>query len=440
MREEFLYYLWKSGQLFQKDLRTTNGKKIQVIRPGYRNRSEGPDFFSAQLKIGQLTWHGQVEFHLRSSDWNAHGHQNDPRYNNVILHVVMEDDKKIFTQKGSKLPTLEIRNHADPAMLKKFVLLEKKKGWIPCDPLAPEKNLDFCWPVYLSRIGLERMEEKANRILRKLRDKKGDWDAVTADLTGRYLIGKANGKQMDELLRGLPFNLLLKNSSHLTKLEALVFGRAGFLKADCSDSYFQTLKSHFQHLSRLYGIKSMDSAHWKFMPVRPPSFPTIRLAQWCTLIGRHPRPLSVFLPLENAGEVKEKLRVPASSYWETHYNFGKKSSRKRNPSIGKSTLKNLLINVAAPVVFAYGLHTGNEELRERAVHWLESERAEHNSIVHHWKKRKVKASNAMDSQALIQLKSAYCDKSRCLECGFGARLLSSEQAVEIAEEEWLAYF
>lgn len=429
MKEELLYYLWKSGRLFQNNLRTTKGQEITVIKPGYRNLSGGPDFLDAKLKIGEITWHGQIEFHLKSSDWDAHKHHLDPNYNSVILHVVMRDDKPIFTNKGSPLPTLELEGYADENLLKKYSELQKRKGWVACDALSKSKDLSFCWPVFLSSLGIERLEQKSEKILFLLNRQKGDWDAVVAVLMARYLLGKANGETAVDLLTTLPYKLIHRYAGNLTKLESLLFGQAGFLQKEIDDPYYKTLKNHYNHLKKLHHLQCINPGQWKFMTVRPPAFPTIRLSQWCGLFSQFPRPLSLFLNQYSADDLRSKLRVKASPYWNTRYTFGKKGAKKRKGALGKSTLDNLILNVAAPVLFAYSMHQGKDELREKALEWIESIKPEKNSIISKWKKREVPAYNALDSQALIQLKKEYCDKSRCLECAFGSHLLGSEKRV-----------
>ena len=127
MREEFLYYIWEN-RLTDKDLKTTEGEAMEMVATGYRNTDSGPDFLEAKIQIGDKLWAGHVEIHVKSSDWNRHGHQSDKAYKNVILHVVYENDTQV-----NGIPTIELKGHFDESLFAQYQKLISSKSWIPCE-------------------------------------------------------------------------------------------------------------------------------------------------------------------------------------------------------------------------------------------------------------------------------------------------------------------
>lgn len=440
MKEELMYFIWRSGQLFQKNLKTKDGKKITVLKPGIRNLFEGPDFLNARLKIKDIVWNGQVEFHLKSSDWNLHGHQFDPRYNNVILHVVMEDDKKVFTKNGVSLPTLELYHYTDEVQLQKYFLLEKGKGWIPCDPLIHHYKDDFLWSVYLSRLAVERLRDKTLSILSYLDSKNGDWEQTTLYFFLRYFIGKNNAAAISELMNKTPMKVLKKYSSDKLNLEALLLGQAGLLSSShYIDAYAKELKKRYGYLSMLHQLTPISSNYWNLFGIWPSSTPTIRLSQFCDLMVRYPRLMGLFISTKSVKELKRELKSSASTYWDNHYQLDIPANKSFRKTSGKDVLDRLILNTAAPIVFAYGQYTGNTELKERALDWWEELSPENNQIIRKWAERGISAGTALESQGLLHLKNNYCDKSKCLNCSFGNKVLHKNKMDEKVCEEFLFY-
>jgi len=440
MKEELMYYIWKSGQLFQMDLRTTCGKKITIMNPGYRNFQEGPDFLQARIKIKDITWNGQVEFHIKSSDWDLHGHQHDSNYNNVILHVVMEDDKEIFTESGVSIPTLELAEYTDELQLKKYQLLNRNQSWIPCDPLLKHYSDEVLWPVYLSRLAIERLSQKTASILNLLKANKGDWEQTAIYFFLRYLIGKNNVAAVNEWVSKTPWSVVKKYSSDRMKLEGLVLGQAGLLEMDeYMDKYPKELKTVYNYLSMLHNLSPVQSNYWKLFGLRPYSRPSLRLSQFCDLVTRYPGIMGLLLSSLNIDQLKDELRSTAHYYWNDHLQLDGKKTRSFKKVTGELLLNNLILNVAAPLVFAYGQYTGNDELKERALDWWEQLPPEKNNIIRKWKDRNIQAGNTMETQGLIQLKTVYCSQSNCLNCSLGHKIMESREMNDQLKEALLLY-
>lgn len=415
MKEDFLYYLWEN-KLIDGELFTTSGEPISVYATGYRNTDSGPDFLEARIKIGENTWAGHVEIHVKTSDWNRHQHQNDKAYDNVILHVVHENDLAT-----SAIPVLELKGHFDMALYDNYQQFIATKGWIPCEKsLASVQR--FTMLSWLDNILVERLEQKAENVEKMLEANTYDWEDALYKLLMRYFGLKVNNEAFEYLATILPFKTLLKHADNLLQVEAMLFGCAGFLEKDFSEEYPQLLKREYKVMKAKFNLLTMPAERWKFMRMRPSNFPTIRLAQLSAMIHENGSIFSKILAARNTEDVKKLLEVEPSEYWLTHYRFETPSS-KRTKRLGDSTANILIINAIVPLLFCYGQLHYDETLCERATDYLEQLGAEDNTITRHFAERGWQAQNAMQSQALIQLYTNYCKRKRCLECRAGNVLM-----------------
>ena len=127
MREDLLYYVWKNQKFQKVGLRSTANEVVEIITPGQLNTSSGPDFFNARIRIGNQQWAGNVEIHVKSSHWYTHGHETDPNYDSIILHVVWEDDVAIYRKNGNLIPTLSLKKYIPLALLNSYDELLHKR-------------------------------------------------------------------------------------------------------------------------------------------------------------------------------------------------------------------------------------------------------------------------------------------------------------------------
>lgn len=417
MKEDFLYYIWEN-RLLKGDLTTTEGDAVAIQAPGYRNTDSGPDFLEARIKIGEDLWAGHVEMHLKTSDWFRHKHQLDKAYDNVILHVVYEND-----QGTSAIPVLELKGRFDETLYIQYQQFIMRQGWIPC-----EKSLNsvqkFTMLSWLDSLMVERLEEKTALIEKLLAANTNDWEDTFYRLLLRYFGMKVNNEAFEYLSNILPFKVLLKHADNLTQVEAMLFGCAGFLERDFTDTYPCLLKREYSVMKAKFNLLTMSETRWKFMRMRPGNFPTVRLAQLAQIIHRNGCVFSKILSAKNASEVKALLRVEPSEYWATHYRFDR-SSPKNTKSLGEGTADILIINAVAPLLFCYGQKRYDDTVCERATDFLEQTPAEDNAITRHYAQCGWQAMNAMHSQAMIQLHNNYCKCKRCLECRVGNVLMRS---------------
>lgn len=421
MDEQFLHYIWKYQKFEPGKLTLSCGKQMRVFYPGNHNQDSGPDFEEARVKIDNIEWAGQVEIHINSSDWFHHKHQNETAYDNVILHVVWNYDKEVKIN-NEPLPTLELKKIISPFLVKKYKAHIHSPDEILCKSQFQAVS-SLVRQSMLDRVLIERLEEKAERILQILKNKKNNWEETSyLALAGNFgfSTNKAAFERVAELL---PFSSLKKVLQNQVQTEALLFGQAGFLETE-SDKYQQDLKSEFLYLRKKFQLpEGMVTAQWKFGKLRPPNFPTVRLAQLASLLSHHPQLFSILTETENINELKSDLQSPMSSYWQEHYDFGK-ARRRPSKAIGQKSFENILINTVAPLLAAYSRYISDQKYMDRALELLESIPPESNRITKKWDSPETTPKTAFDSQALIQLFKCYCQKRKCLQCNIGVEILN----------------
>lgn len=421
MSEDFLHFVWKY-RLYDKDVATMGGETIEVLAPGQHNSDSGPDFSNARIRIGNTLWAGNVEVHVKASDWFAHGHQRDDAYANIILHVVYFSDRPIADRNGRPLVTLELRGKFDERMYQKYFYYLNNKNWIPCEKdikqvSGPKMNM------WLDRLLVERMERKAEELGALLRRNNNSFEHTFYQALAGNFGFKVNEQPFRMLATMLPLNVLAKHKNSLFQLEALLFGVAGMLKEDFSDDYPKQLKSEFGFLRKKYGLAVMEKHLWKFMRMRPSSFPTIRISQFAALIAKSESLFSKVAGAADPAELTELFDVAASDYWNGHFNFDKKSTVNNTRQLGDSAINNIMLNTVAQFLFLYSASVGDDQYREKALALLMQIAPETNAIIRGWAKTGIAAANAFETQALIELKNNYCNKKRCLDCAVGLNLL-----------------
>lgn len=423
MNEDFLHFIWKFNLFNKHNLVSSTGEPIEVVSTGTHNQDAGPDFLSAKIKIGDTLWVGNVEIHVKSSHWLQHKHQNNGAYDNVILHVVHENDHEIKRPNGETLPALAL---TFPLLLQqRFDALLASPHPIPCRPNVAQVET-FRMRHWLARMAAERLERKSTDIHTLLAQTVNDWDATFHRFLFRYLGFKVNALPFELLAQQLPINLLRKYRHSLSGLEALLFGQAGLLSQQPADAYQTNLQAEYRYLQAKHGLTAMDASLWKFARLRPGNFPTLRLAQAAALLHQTDDLLGSILQPATAKEYILLFDTAASSYWNTHYVFGKLSPHRCTKRLGTKSAERIATNVVAPMLFAYGQSKGDEAMQERALNLLEELPPEVNSITLSWKGAGIIAENTFESQALLQMRTNYCDKKRCLHCPIGKQVIEDK--------------
>ncbi len=435
MREEFLYYIWEN-RLTGKDLKTSEGETVEVVATGSRNTNSGPDFLEAKIQIGDKLWAGHVEIHVKTSDWNRHGHQLDKAYKNVILHIVYENDTKV-----NDIPTIELKGHFDESLFAHYQKLISSKNWIPCEKSIGQVPV-FTRLTWFDRMTVERLEVKSETVIKILKNNQFDWEDTLYKLIMRYFGLKVNNESFEYLANILPFKTLLKHADNLLQVEAMLMGCSGFLEDDFTEDYPRLLKREFSVMKAKFNLLAMPAERWKFMRMRPSNFPTIRLAQMAQLIHKNGCLFSKIKAAKDTSEVKALFDVAASEYWETHWRFETRlpnppdplkrenhGSRKTTKHLGDATADILIINAVAPLLFCYGKLHKDDSYCETALQFLEDTEAEDNAIIRRYASCGITAENAMQTQALLHLYSYFCKRKRCLECRIGNVLLHKNNQI-----------
>lgn len=423
--EDFVQFVWKFGLFHQQNLMLMNGAKVQIVNAGTQNLAGGPDFFSAKVYIDETLWVGNIEIHLSVKNWQQHQHQNDAAYNNVILHVVyFDEEESILLENGREVPTLSIGKLIfENTLIKYKKLLQTEKNFIPCQAFIEEIDT-FTFTQYYEALLFERLERKVKDIEQDLAYTQGDLDMAFLITLFKYFGAPKNKVAFELLSRSFQLNQIIKQNLSVTQLESFLFGLSDLLKGQ--DAYAVKLENEFEYTSKLFKLKKLCKAEqWNFAGVRPPNFPTVRIAQLAALLHQNIRLFSTLIELNNLNEIKAKFKTDTSAYWKTHYNFGLES-KENTKKLSDSFIDKLVINVLAPFLFFYGKYINEEKYIDKAIDFLTEINSESNQIIVGFKALNLPCKSAFESQALIELKKNYCENKKCLDCRIGYSLLKQD--------------
>uniref|UniRef100_UPI004049F1D1 DUF2851 family protein n=1 Tax=Gelidibacter sp. TaxID=2018083 RepID=UPI004049F1D1 len=423
MQEEFLHYVWQHKKIATSELSTTHKEVLTVLSVGLPNSNSGPDFFNAQVRIGNQLWAGNVEIHIKSSDWFVHHHETDTAYDNVILHVVYEHDTEIFRKDNTVIPTLELKKYISAELLGQYQkLISNKNKWINCENDIASVS-EFTIENWLERLYIERLERKSESVETLLKTSKNDWEAVLFKMLAKNFGLKVNGEAFLSLANSIDFSIIRKSQSKPELLEALFFGQAGWLEDEVQEPYYLNLVKDYTFLKQKFSLSNMSVVSPQFFRLRPPNFPTIRLSQLAMLYHQHQNLFSKIIEADTIDTLYKLFDVNTSDFWKTHFTFSK-SSKSSTKKLTQPFIDLIIINTILPIKFAYAKHQGkfnHESILEIACQISN----EQNSIIEKFNSIKPMATTSMQSQALIQLKTNYCDKNKCLQCSIGNALVNN---------------
>jgi len=422
MKEDFLHYIWKHKKFNSLDLKTNVGESISIISVGQHNQNSGPDFFAAQLKIENQLWAGNVEIHVKSSDWFVHNHEIDKAYDNVILHVVWECDTDVFRKDNTTIPTLELKGIVSKEALNNYEkLFSKSQKWINCESDFTDVD-GFVVQNWLERLYIERLERKSEHIEKLLKVSSNNWEAILFKSLAKNFGLKVNGEAFLSISNSFDFSILRKQQSKVLRLEALFFGQVGVLENDIQDPYYLELKKEYQFLKQKFNLSNQNATPLQFFRLRPPNFPTIRLSQLANLYYKHQNLFSKIMEANSLEMLYDLFSVVVSPFWETHYTFDK-VSKKSLKKTSKTFIDLLLINTIIPLKYSYAKHQG-KIIDDEIIEIIQNIASEKNSIINTFNAIKLISTSALQSQALLQLKNEYCDKNKCLQCSIGNAIIA----------------
>lgn len=424
--EDLLQFIWEARLLDAQGLRTADGRHVEVLHPGRVQHDAGPDLRDARIRIDGQEWAGTVEVHVRSSDWVRHGHQHDPAYESVVLHVVYEHDAEARTVGGRALPTVELRSRLGTAALDRSAQLLQGRGALPCAAHLPPAEPDRMG-TWLESVLVERLMRRTTAAEALYAHLEGDACALAWHLLCRAFGQRANAEPFAMLAHALPWSVLRRVRDDAFRVEALLFGQAGMLQVDFVDEHPRRLQAEHRALALLHDLRPAPVAAWTFGRLRPAAFPTVRLAQLAGLVARMAGDLSDLASAPDAGTLRRLLQAEPSAYWATHYRFDQATPARAKP-LGAATVDLLIVNAVVPLLFVLGRARGDQRSRDRAIGLLEQLPAERNALLDRWAEHGVQADCAARGQALIELHTQYCAPRRCLSCGFGRHLVAPRQS------------
>jgi Protein of unknown function (DUF2851) len=416
MTERLLQYIWQFQYFNKSELTTAEGEPLQIIHSGNYNTNQGADFLDAKIKIGNTLWAGSIELHINSSDWNSHKHTDDKNYNNVILHVVWQNNELV------KLPfsTLVLQDRVSKLLLTKYNELMMANSFIPCEKNIHQVN-ELTWTSWKERLLVERLQNKSAAVVAYLKKNNNHWEETFWWMIAKNFGIKVNSDAFEKIAQSISINILAKHKNQIHQLEALLFGQAGLLENDFTEDYPQLLQKEYRFFKSKYQLQKI-AAPLYFLRMRPANFPSVRLAQLAMLVHSSLHLFTLVKESKTVKEVKKLLNVTANDYWHYHYLPDEPTVFKKK-NVGTQMIENILINTVVPVLFAYGQYHKENSYKDKALQWLVEITAEKNNITRGFALLATGNKNAFDSQSLIQLKNEYCDKKRCLDCAVGNALL-----------------
>lgn len=418
MNEKLLQYLWNFKVFTNFNFQDTDGNAIEILDFGKWNTDSGPDFLMTKIKIKNIILAGNIELHVKSSDWIFHQHSEDPAYQNIILHVVFQNDVDIKEFEDQNIPTLELRDHIDKNVFQKYENLLKENLFIPCEKVFSSTKI----PVNFHEENLlKKLEEKSLEIETDLQLHKNNYEAVMFHHLAYSFGLKVNASIFKQISESLDFNIINKIRQNRTQLEALLFGISGWLE-NPQDEQMKIWKREFEFLKAKYTIPEI-TIHPKFLRLRPPNFPTIRMSQLADLYFQHQNLFSKIITAENSNALHQIFKeIKASEYWDNHFNFGKISTVNQPKVLTKDFIELIILNTILPIKYTYHKYQ-NENINDEILKFYSEIQSEKNSVITEWKKLGVKIKTSLESQSLIYHFKNYCEAKNCLNCGIGFKIL-----------------
>ena len=422
--EKLLHYIWKNQWFAKEGLKTTRQQSISILNQGFPHQDAGPDFKQAIIKIDGITWAGNVEIHVRSSDWYKHQHQNDLKYNSVILHVVYEYDQEVFIAQNTPLPTLELRTLLSSQFLLRYSQLMHASHPLPCEAYIA-KIMPLTLRSFFTRLAFDRLMRRQMQIFEILHTFSEDWEQTLFYVLCQSFGFKTNAPAFEMLGKALPYKILKKHADSHLQIAALIFGQAGMLEEELEDTYYQSLQNEYLYLRAKYKFVPIDVKCWNLLRLRPHNFPCIRLAQLGEIIFNHHNLMEKITTQKKPIYFQSIFINKPNDYWNTHYYFGKKSG-KTEKIMGVKSFYLLLINALIPFLYSYSVFFGNERLQEYSMRLLELLPFEENHITKKYQHLGFCSKHAGDSQAILELHHEYCEKKRCIDCLVGQQVVTME--------------
>ncbi len=487
VHEKFLYELWKN-QNFTSDLGTKDGQSIDIIDSGVENSElGGPDFKGARIKIGNITYMGDVEIDSFYSDWRAHGHNLNKKYNKVVLHAVLNNDSKhayVYTQDGRKVPSISLKDFLKEDLnndIQKAILSERKNriNKMPCieanTTLSEKEKLNFLFDLGLKRFKTkcEKMTERLKEIayIKELKVKepvmkyeldenfygreftKDDfhdpeiWQQLIFENIFEALGYSKNKDIMRNMAKAVEIEFLTNfkgQEDFILQAESALFNIGGLmpevenLPDEETSEYTRDLAEKWGAIKASYDGTIFHAAQWHFFKLRPQNFPTIRIAGGVRLVNKMlnekliEQIISSIEENEKPGRLASILRscfiVKGEGFWHNHYVFDQPAKVPINYFIGASRADEIIINIILPILSVYFELFGRNDLAKRVVQlYLNYYQKSENNLVNEVSST-LKLNDAWKRsvlyQGMIELFRNYCSRDKCMECSIGKKVFN----------------
>jgi hypothetical protein len=434
--EFLLQAIWQHQRLSREQLKTCDGQAVQVLHPGFRSVEGGPDFRGAVIQIGDgPAKTGDVEVDIRASGWRAHGHNRNPAFQNVILHVVWDSE---HTAGGP--PQLPLREVIDATLGELSLWLGSEGSQSLPESLrgkcsAPLRDLDETQlRELLHQAAQVRLQSKAAQF--EARAKQAGWEQALWEGLFRALGYKHNIWPMQRL--GELRQRWLSQNGDPVGVQARLFGISGLLPTELTSTrgvaYFRRVWDQWWRERDEYLDYVLPNTMWRFHGLRPANHPQRRLAlasSWCvngSLVAKIEEWCIRELPnAELLDSLHEALQVEPDDFWSWHYTFRSARLKKAQPLLGRTRVTDLAINVVLPWLWIRAGQGKNEVLKERIEQrYFAWPSAEDNSLLRLARQRLLGGASrkvlrgAAAQQGLIQIVRDFCERSNalCENCQF----------------------
>ncbi|RKY94492.1 MAG: hypothetical protein DRQ01_02220 [Ignavibacteriae bacterium] len=487
VREKFLYEIWKEKK-FIKSLSTADSQSIEIIDPGLQNKElAGPDFHNARIRIGNITYLGDVEIDTSHSNWKTHGHYIDNKYNKVILHVVLSNEKNknyVFTKEGRKVQSICLVDFLDENFqnsLRNAIRNERNDRTfsMPCsesNSLVTEKEkLDI-----LFDLGTMRFKNKTKKIFDRLKEmvylKKmnirepivrydfGDdffnkkfspndfddeviWQQLVYEMIFEALGYSKNKDIMLKLAKAVNIEFLknYSNKENFDKIiECSLFNVSGLIPSEFSfndeatSEYVRGLVETWDRVKENYDGPTFSPESWHFFKLRPQNFPTVRISGGSRLLQRiiEDELIKKFINLTHSESKTKKVTnylrniiiVKGGDYWKNHFTFDKIAKEEVKYFIGLSRADEIIVNVILPVLSLYfEIFSEPDAARSIKNLYINYTQKSSNQLVN----KVCETLNLTEMrkksvyyQGMIELFRSYCVKEKCLECKIGEKVFN----------------
>jgi len=493
IHEKFFSEIWKN-QNFEKEIKTLEGESISVLSLGEENTTHsGPDFCNARIRIGNITYVGDVEIDTLQNDWKHHGHLMNKRFNKVILHAVFSNDSNhthVFTQNGRKVPTLvfgEFLTQSLSQSIKTAISRERegRTNKIPCmemcDAISDKEKLQF-----LEQLGTERFKKKCERLVTRLKEliylknnklhepliryslpkeifeqklcyedlkDKQIWEQLFYELIFEALGYSQNKTIMMRLAQAVDLSYL-RNYTDFSNFrlyaESILFSVGGLLpdvmnlKEEETSEYTRKLYDTWKKIQTGYDGATFTETDWHFFQLRPQNFPTIRIAGGVVLVERILKNSLINVLIKKITEIhkpevliqnlRNQLVVKAEGYWKDHYVFDKTSQEQLKYFIGNTRVEEILVNVLFPFAYIYFELFGKKYLAQKTLNaFSHISLSSDNKLV-----KEISESLNLENhwkrsvinQGMLELFRSFCSKERCKECPIGEKVFYTAEAEE----------